>query len=283
MLLKMENVKKSYDGFELDCSLQVMKGRVTGLVGGNGAGKSTAFKSVLGLVFPESGNIELLGKKLKDVTVQDKEKLGVVMAEANVCEYFKVQDLVQVMKHMYDKFSCEKFTDRCKQYGVPMNKTIKDFSTGMKAKLKLLLAMSHDAKLLILDEPTAGLDVIMRNELLDMLRDYMEDEERGILISSHIATDLEGLCDDIYMIANGKIILHEETDVLLAEYGVLKLTQEQYEKVDKEYIIAEKKERYGYTCLTREKLFYQENYPDVVIEKGSIDDLIILMSKGGTD
>ena len=170
--------------------------------------------------------------------------------------------------------------DKCKAYGIPLKKIIKDFSTGMKAKLKVILAMSHNAKLLILDEPTAGLDVIMRNELLDMLRDYMENEERGILISSHISTDLEGLCDDIYMIANGKIIMHEETDVLLSEYGVLKLTKEQYETVDKAYILSSKEEKFGYLCLTNQKDFYMENYPEIAIEKGNIDDFIILMEKG---
>lgn len=151
----------------------------------------------------------------------------------------------------------------------------------MKAKFKIIMALSHDAKLLILDEPTAGLDVVMRNELLDMLREYMDNEENAILISSHIATDLEGLCDEIYMISNGNIVLHEETDVLLSEYGVLKVTEEQYEKLEKEYILATKKEKFGYLCLTSRKDFYQENYPQIAIEKGNIDDLIVMLGKGG--
>lgn len=281
MLLKLENVKKKYDEFELNCSLEVRKGQVTGLVGSNGAGKSTTFKAILGLIFSEGGEIEMFGKKLSDITPADKEKLGVVMTEANICEILNAKDMVSVMKAMYKDFSKEDYLAKCKQYNIPLNKPIKEFSTGMKAKLKLILALSHNAKLLILDEPTAGLDVIMRNELLDMLREYMENDERGILISSHIATDLEGLCDDIYMIANGKVIIHEETDVLLSEYGVLKLTKEEYERLDKQYIISTKEEKYGYLCLTNEKAFYQENYPQIAIEKGSIDDLIILMVNGG--
>ena len=259
MLLKLENVRKQYDTFCLDCSIEVKKGQVTGLVGSNGAGKSTTFKSVLGLVFPDGGNIEIFGKKLCDITNEDKESLGVVMSEANICDLFTAKDLISIMKAMYKQFSKEDYIEKCDRYAIPLNKPIKEFSTGMKAKLKLILALSHNAKLLILDEPTAGLDVIMRNELLDMLRDYMEEEERGILISSHIATDLEGLCDDIYMIADGKIIVHEETDVLLSEYGVLKLDKEQYEAIDKQYIISTKEEKYGYLCLTNEKAFYQEN------------------------
>lgn len=131
-----------------------------------------------------------------------------------------------------------------------------------------------------MDEPTAGLDVLARDEMLTMLREYMETEGRSILISSHISSDLEDFCDDIYMIDDGKIVMHEETDTLLNEYGLLKVSEEQYEKLDKSYIIRSKKENFGYSCLTNEKQFYEENYPDVVIEKGSIDELIMMMIRG---
>jgi len=281
MLLKLENVKKKYGSFELDCSMEIKSGQVTGLIGRNGAGKSTTFKSVLGLIYPDSGDVEMFGKKLSEITPEDKEQLGVVLAEANACEMFTAKDLLPVLKAMYKHFSEREYLERCKQYDIPMDKPLKEFSTGMKAKFKIIMAMSHEAKLLILDEPTAGLDVVMRTELLDMLREYMDNEENAILISSHIATDLEGLCDDVYMIADGKIVLHEETDILLSEYGVLKVTEEQYEKLDKEYILATKKEKFGYLCLTNRKDFYQENYPQIAIEKGNIDDLIMMMGKGG--
>ena len=281
MLLKLENVKKTYGSFELDCTMEIKRGQVTGLIGRNGAGKSTTFKSVLGLIYPDSGDIEMFGKKLSEITPEDKEQLGVVLAEANACEMFTAKDLLPVLKAMYKHFSEREYLERCKQYDIPMDKPLKEFSTGMKAKFKIIMAMSHEAKLLILDEPTAGLDVVMRTELLDMLREYMDNEENAILISSHIATDLEGLCDDVYMIADGKIVLHEETDILLSEYGVLKVTEEQYEKLDKEYILATKKEKFGYLCLTNRKDFYQENYPQIAIEKGNIDDLIMMMGKRG--
>ena len=129
------------------------------------------------------------------------------------------------------------------------------------------------------DEPTAGLDVSAREELLDMLREYMEPGDRSILISSHIATDLERFCDDIYLINDGKIVLHEDTDVLLGKYGVLKVTEEQYWKIDRKYMVAVRKEEYGYRCLTNEKQFYLENYPDIVIEKSGIDELILMEKK----
>lgn len=164
---------------------------------------------------------------------------------------------------------------------MPKDKKIKEFSTGMQAKLKVLVALSHDAQFLILDEPTAGLDVLARDELLDVLRKYMEeDESRSILISSHISSDLEGLCDDLYMIHNGHVIMHEETDVLLSDYAILKLDQNQYQKLDRQYILRIKKEPFGYSCLTNQKQYYLDNYPSIVVEKGNIDDVIMLMIKG---
>lgn len=150
----------------------------------------------------------------------------------------------------------------------------------MNRKLQILAALSHDAKLLILDEPTAGLDVVAREQILNMLREYMETPDRSILISSHISSDLEGFCDDLYMIDNGKIVLHEETDRLLEEYGVLKVSKEQYQGLDHTYILKKHKDTFGYRCLTDQKQFYQENYPGIVIEKGNIDELITIMIQG---
>ncbi len=132
----------------------------------------------------------------------------------------------------------------------------------------------------MLDEPTAGLDVLARDELLGLLREYMQREGRSVLISSHISGDLENFCDDIYMIDEGKIILHEETDALLDSYALLKMTAQQYQKLDKKYILRRKKESYGISCLTDKKRFYMENYPDLTVEKGSIDELITMMVKG---
>ncbi len=150
----------------------------------------------------------------------------------------------------------------------------------MKRRLHVAAALSHHADLLIMDEPTAGMDVIARDELLAMIREYMEAEERSVLISSHISGDLEGLCDDIYLIDEGKVILHEDTDVLLDEYGILKVTKEQYEAMDKSFLVCRRKEEFGYSCLTKEKQFYMENYPDIVVEKGSVDGVMTMMIRG---
>lgn len=279
-MLKLEHVKKQYKDFHLDCSLTVKPGMITGLIGANGAGKSTTFKAVLGLIRTESGSVELFGKQPEEITPEDKERLGVVLADSGFSGYLSIRDLIPVLKAMYHQFDQTYFEEQCRRFELPMTKKIKEFSTGMKRKLQVLAAISHHADLLILDEPTAGLDVLARDEMLTMLREYMEIEGRAILISSHISSDLEDFCDDIYMIDHGQVILHEETDTLLNEYGLLKVDGKQYESLDKTYVLRSRKETFGYSCLTNEKQFYQENYPDIVVEKGSIDELIMMMVRG---
>ena len=279
-MLKLEHVKKQYKDFHLDCSLTVKPGMITGLIGANGAGKSTTFKAVLGLIRTESGIVELFGKRPEEITSEDKERLGVVLADSGFSGYLSIRDLIPVLKAMYHQFDQTYFEEQCRRFELPMTKKIKEFSTGMKRKLQVLAAISHHADLLILDEPTAGLDVLARDEMLTMLREYMEIEGRAILISSHISSDLEDFCDDIYMIDHGQVILHEETDTLLNEYGLLKVDGKQYERLDKTYVLRSRKETFGYSCLTNEKQFYQENYPDIVVEKGSIDELIMIMVRG---
>ena len=279
-MLKLEHVKKQYKDFHLDCSLTVKPGMITGLIGANGAGKNTTFKAVLGLIRTESGMVELFGKRPEEITPEDKERLGVVLADSGFSGYLSIRDLIPVLKAMYHQFDQTYFEEQCRRFELPMTKKIKEFSTGMKRKLQVLAAISHHADLLILDEPTAGLDVLARDEMLTMLREYMEIEGRAILISSHISSDLEDFCDDIYMIDHGQVILHEETDTLLNEYGLLKVDGKQYERLDKTYVLRSRKETFGYSCLTNEKQFYQENYPDIVVEKGSIDELIMMMVRG---
>lgn len=280
-MLKMEKVKKQYHDFLLDCSLEVLPGRVTGLVGQNGAGKSTLFKAALGLITVDGGDITILGKNQKDFGVKDRQDTGVVLSGLGFGSCLKTGDLVAVFASLYDRFDRALFQELAKRFGLPADKKISDFSTGMKAKLKVIAAVSHGAKFLILDEPTAGLDVIARDGLLELLREYMEEEEeRSILISSHISSDLEGLCDDIYMIHDGKIILHEDTDTLLDDYAVIKADERQFAEMDKTHIVRYKKENFGYSCLTGQRRYYAENYPKLAIEKGTIDGVITMMIKG---
>lgn len=279
-MLVLEQVKKHYCNFDLDCSLEIKPGMITGLIGQNGAGKTTAIKLLLGLIGPEEGNIKAFGKPVKEMKVEDRRKFGVVLANSGFSGYLMVKDVISVLEGLYPAFQKDTFLSYCERFQLPLDKKIKEFSTGMKRKLQLITALTHEAEVLILDEPTAGLDVIVREEILDLLREYMEQGERSILISSHISSDLETLCDDFYMIHDGRIVMHEETDRLLSDYGVLKLTDEQYKQVDSQYFLRKKKETYGYSCLTDQKQFYMENYPKLQLERGSIDNVITMMIRG---
>lgn len=280
-MLEINHLKKNYGSFQLDCSLKVERGCITGLIGSNGAGKSTTFKAILGLITRDGGSITLFGKPIEELNIHDKEKLGVVLSDSGFSNYLTVSDLTAILSSMYTQFDKTMFLESCRRYQLPLNKKIKDFSTGMKAKIKILAALSHKAEFLLLDEPTAGLDVLAREDLLNMLREYMEeDDSRNILISSHISTDLEGLCDDLYMIEKGSIVLHEDTDTLLGSYGLLKMTREQFASIDKKYMLRIRKEAYGYSCLTDQKQFYLENCPEITVENGSIDEVITMMVKG---
>ena len=281
MMLEINGLIKKYKDFILNCTMKVERGCITGLVGENGAGKSTTFKAALGLISYDDGNIRLRGKALSELTESEKQKIGVTLAESGFSGYLKVKDIVPVMAAMYPAFDRGRFMSLCHKFSIPQDKYIKEFSTGMKAKLKVLVAVTHGADFLLLDEPTTGLDVMAREGILNLFREYMEENEnRSILISSHISTDLEGLCDDIYIIHEGKIILHEDMDNLLNEYGLIKADDSQYTKLDKEYILSVRRTPYGYDCLTDQGRFYKENYPDLVVENGSLDETITMMTGG---
>lgn len=280
-MIKAKDLTKNYGDFSLNISMEIPEGRITGLIGKNGAGKSTTIKSILGLVNPDGGSIQVFGKEAETLTSADRQNMGVALSDSGFSGYLTVKSVAAIMDKMYAKFDKNTFLKNCREQRLPDNKQIRHFSTGMKAKLRVLVALSHKAKLLIMDEPTAGLDVEARNDILDILRDYLaEEEERSILITSHIATDLEGLCDDIYLIHDGQILLHEDTDVILSDYAILKVSRQEMEKLDQEYILKSKKEDFGMTCLTNQKQYYMENYPGMVIENCGIDELILMMTGG---
>lgn len=280
MLIEMDNVQKKYGDFLLNCSVRLEEGSITGIIGANGAGKSTMFKAILGLIKADGGSVKVFEKDSRKLNNLDRQQIGVVLAESTFNGALNIRDVADVMAAMYGEFDKEKYISKCEKYGLPVDKKISEFSTGMNAKFKLLTAMSYGAKLLILDEPTLGLDSVVRSELLDEMREFMEEEGRSILISSHISSDLEGLCDDLYFLQDGSILFHEDTDVILSDYAVLKVSEEEYEGIDKEHILYKKKEPFGYSLLTKEKQFYLDNYRKIVAEKGSIDDVLLMISKG---
>ena len=280
-MITMQNVRKTYGNFTFEMSMELPEGQILGLIGKNGAGKSTAIKLILGLCRADEGSIRVFDHESKELPETLRQEIGVSLAESGFSGELTVNNVKHILKKMYHSFDENYFIQQGENLKLPMNKKIKEFSTGMKAKLRVLTAMTHHAKLLIMDEPTAGLDVEARNEILDMLRAYIAgDESRSILITSHISTDLESLCDELYLIHDGKLILHEAIDAILEQYGILKVSEEQYRTLDQSSILKVQKENYGYACFTDDKKFYQENYPQIAVENGGIDELILMMTGG---
>ena len=279
-LIELKNVCKNYKDFEMNCSMEIKRGMVTGLIGRNGAGKTTVFKALLGLIKTDSGSIFYKGEERNSLGATEREHIGVVLAESFISAYLNAKDVCDILAKAYSTFDRQKFETYCRRFDIPMKKRIKEFSTGMKAKLKLISALCHETELLVLDEPTAGLDVVARDELISLLREYMLDENHSIIVSSHISSDLEGLCADIYMIDNGEVILHEDTDTLLGEYGIIKVSAEDYRTMNKDHILYVKQENFGYRLLTDCRSFYMDNYPTLVIEKSGIDDIILIIISG---
>ena len=205
-MLKIDNLKKRYDSFELDCSLQVKPGYITGLIGQNGAGKSTTFKAILGLINFDSGKITIFNKDIKDITILDKQKLGIVLSNSGFSGYLRIIDIIPVLSNLYNKFDKEFFIEQCHRLALPMNKQIKVFSTGMKAKLKILVAISHDTELLILDEPTSSLDKTVQAQILTLLKSLQQKHQLAYLFISHDLHVVRALCHQVIVLRQGEVV-----------------------------------------------------------------------------
>ena len=252
--IELQNVSKKYQDFELkNISFNVPQGCIVGLIGENGAGKTTTIKSILN-VTKSDGTIKIFGKDSSKNERKIKEETGVVLDDSFLSDYLTAKQINSIMKEFYKTWNVSKYMTLLKQFNLPTNKLIKEFSSGMKMKLKIATAISHNPKLLILDEPTSGLDPIVRNEILDIFRKYIEeDETRSILLSTHITTDLEHISDYIVFIENGRIIFNLPTDELLENYGIVKCSKEDFMKLDKKDYITYRKSKYQYEVLTSDK------------------------------
>lgn len=279
--IEVNNLSKKYDTFELkNINFTVPKGSIVGFVGENGAGKTTTIKSILNIT-NSSGNIKILGKDMKQYEKEIKQNIGVVLDDSFLSEYLTAKQINSIMKDIYNEWNENKYINYLKQFNLPINKLLKDYSSGMKMKLKIATAISHNPKLLILDEPTSGLDPVVRNEILDIFRNYIEeDETRSIFISTHITTDLEHISDYIIFIKNGEIIFNLPTIELLENYGIIKCSKEDFSKIDEQDYIRFKQEKYQYEVLTDNKENIIKKYDITTIDKPSIEDIMLLYVKG---
>jgi len=279
--LEIKNLEKKYPDFYLNhINLSIPKGSIMGFIGANGAGKSTTMKAVLQLIESDAGEIYLFGKKVENPKNDWKEEVGVVFDEINFYETLTPKKVGNILNQAYKNWDMTKYESYLNQFELPVAQEIKTFSKGMKVKLSLATAMSHHAKLLILDEPTSGLDPIVRDEILDFFLDFVQDEEHSILISSHITTDLEKIADYITFIDKGKMLLSSTKDDLIYNYGIIRCSETDFKSINKEDIIAYKKEEYQYNVLINQKEAMKVKYPHFVMDAATIEEIMLLYVKG---
>ncbi len=277
--LIISGLTKTYKDFMLNgVSFSVPCGSIVGLIGENGAGKSTTINAVLGLIQKEAGSICVLGKEQPDNEI--KEQIGVVFDGNNYPEIFSTRKLNRVMKDIYHSWEEHTFLNLLKKFSLPTDKPIKQFSKGMKMKLAIAVALSHNSKLLILDEATSGLDPVIRDDILDILLDFAQDETHSILISSHITTDLEKIADYIVFIHEGQVVFSKPKDELIEQYGIIKCGAAQFEALDKSDIIVYRKMDYEWQALVADRAAMKKKYPKALIDSASIDEIMLLYVKG---
>ena len=279
--LEIHELTKKYEDFTLDhISFQVPSGSIVGLIGENGAGKTSTINAVLGLIKKDSGEIEILGENADNLSSPVKEEIGVVFDGSNFSEELTPVKLNKVLRDVYSSWDQALFRNLLEQMEGPLSKKIKTFSKGMKMKLSIAVALAHHPRLLILDEATSGLDPVMRDDILDMFLDFVQDEEHSILVSSHITSDLEKVADYIVFIHKGKIIFAKSKDELLENYGIIKCGREQFEALDKEDQIIYRRLDYEWQVLTADRNRAQKKYPKALVIPATIDEIMLLYVKG---
>ena len=279
-ILEVKNLCKKYNQFELkNVNLTLPKGMIMGLIGENGAGKTTTIKSILNLT-NSTGEINIFGLNVKKYDKKIKQDIGVVLNENFFSEYLNPKDINKIMKNIYKNWDEKLYFKYLEDFKLPQNKISKEFSSGMKMKLKIAVALAHHPKLLILDEPTSGLDPVARSEILDIFQDFIQNGENSIFVSSHITSDLEHIADYITFIDNGEIVLSKTRDELLEEYGIVKCSKAEFEKINKKDYVKYKVNRYEYDVLVENKSEFKRKYDFNVIDKPTLEDIMLIYIKG---
>lgn len=274
--IEISGVTKRYDGFTLDnISFTVPKGTIMGFIGQNGAGKSTTMKALLNIIKIDDGSIKLMGLDYIEHESEVKEHMAAVFDEIPFHDNFRARQLNTMFKGLYVNWDEEKFYQYLKRFSLPENKKIGKFSKGMKMKLQIATALSHGAKVLIMDEATTGLDPIVRNEILDIFREYLEDDTNSILLSSHITSDLDKIADSITFIDKGKILLTGYKDEILEKHGLIKCAQKDYRNMETEDVISARFNEYSVEVMVNDKEKCKKKYPNLLIEKTNLEEIMI--------
>ena len=274
--LEIRDLCKQHGSFLLDnLNLTLPSGCIMGLIGENGAGKSTTIKLILNMIKKDSGSISIFGKDNDEGFNLSKEDIGVVLDEVGISQCLTVKQVGKIMKHTFRNWSDEAYSSYIERFKLPADKKFKEFSRGMKMKLGIAVALSHDAKLLILDEATSGLDPVIRDEITDIFGEFTRDENHAVLISSHIVSDLEKICDYIAFLHNGKLLLCEEKDRLKEQYVIVHCTENEFKQFPHSSVIGKKESAYGTEAIVKRD-FVQDGMQYGPID---IEQLFIFMTK----
>ena len=276
-ILKLKALSKSLNDFNLGAlDLNIKRGSILGYIGENGAGKSTTIKLILGDMKKDCGEIYIFGKKIEELSEDEKKKIAFVFEDFFFPQDMNIGQVEKFHSIYYGKYWEKEIFDKLiKKFSLPNKKKISSFSRGMKMKLSLILALSHNPELLILDEATSGLDPVARDDILDILLDFIQDENKSIMISSHILSDLEKIADEIAFLHRGKLIFVENKDKLKEDYGIASLSKEEFESLDKNSIIAVRDHKFGKECLVKKELIPQ----NLEVENASIEEIMVYMIK----
>lgn len=277
----VQNLCKQFEDFSLDnVSFKVPKGRIVGFIGENGAGKSTTINLILNELSKDSGQIQVFGVDHTIPTV--KENIGVVFDECNFHDVFTAADIEKILKEVYKAWDSNLFSQYLKKFKIPTKKTIGTFSKGMKMKLFIICAMAHRPKLLILDEATTGLDPVVRDEVLDLFLEFIQDEDCSIFFSSHITSDIQKIADYVILIHQGKIIFEEQKDNLVYNYGVAKCEKEKYAQLSSDDYIIHRTTNMSVECLVHDKEAFKPKYKNIIVDNATLEDIMLFYVKGGT-
>ncbi len=279
--IEVKNLTKNYKNFSVNkISFNVPMGSIMGFVGENGAGKTTTIKAILDLIHTDGGEITVLGEDSGKLSRELKARIGVVFDGSSLHDNLKAADIDTVMKNIYTNWDSQCYFDYMKRFELPLDKHLKEFSRGMKMKLSIAIALSHHSKLLILDEATSGLDPMVRDEILDIFLEFIQDEEHTILLSSHIISDIEKIADYVTFIHKGKIVFSESKDDLIYQYGIIHCRREDVAQVDSSYIVGIRENSFGADVMIRNKDEFQRHNHRFAVEKTSIEEIMLFVSRG---